>query len=103
HADVGEVERQLRDAVLLDVPADALHRLELAGDLHGFAVGIEHGLAGEGIALALHTAGLTDVEGDGIGAACAGGVEVDVVRHEEVPRADGDGPTACHAVVVRGR
>ena len=95
YGDVREVHGDLCDAVLLDEPADALHALERAGDPDLFSVLVFDDGSGERAALALLASFLADVEGDGVGAPGGGGVQVDVVGHEEVARADCGGAGLC--------
>ena len=84
HLDGGDVHGDLGNAVVLDVPADGLGAFQGAGDHDGLAVLVLDGLAAGLATLAHGTALLAHVEGDGVGAAGGGGVEVVVDGHEEV-------------------
>ena len=64
--------------------------LSVPGIRPGFAVFVEDGWAGDAVAL-FDSARLTDVERDGVRPATRGRVQVDVVRDEEVARANGCG------------
>ena len=90
-AQVHEVHRDLRDAVLLDEPPDRLHRLERAGAHHRVPCGVLDLLPGEGVPLTLGTPDLAHVEGDGVGATGGGGIEVHVECHQKVARPDDRG------------
>ena len=82
---VEEVDGDLRLPVLLDVPADGADGLQSAGHLDGGAVGVAQDLA---LRIALRAPALADVEGDFVGQAPIEGVQVDVVREQELARAD---------------
>ena len=90
--DVGDVHRNLRDAVLLDEPADGLRGRERPGLHHGIPRGVLHHAARDRVALADGTPLFAHVEGDGVGAARGGGVQVEVHGDQEVARPDGRGP-----------
>ena len=96
--DVGEVERELGDAVLLDVPTDAFDRLKGAGNADGFAFLVKDGGTGDAVAL-FDSACFTDVKRNGVRPAARGGVQVDVVRDEEVARTNGCGPGSAGRIV----
>ena len=99
--DVGDVHRHLCDAVFVDVPAYGFRLLQCAGNHDGVAVGIAHGLPGDGVSFAARTSFLTHVESDGIGTACGGGVEVEVHGDEEVACTH-HGASGAGDVVVEG-
>ena len=63
--DVGEVEGELGDAVLLDVPTDAFDRLEGAGNADGFAFLVKDGGTGDAVAL-FDSSCLADVKRNGV-------------------------------------
>ena len=97
--DGGDVHGDLGDAVVFDVPADGLGAFEGAGDHDGLAVLVLEGFATGLAAFAGGTALLAHVEGDGVGAAGGGGVEVVVDGDEEVACADLCGAGAGGVVV----
>ena len=101
--DVGDVHRNLRDAVLLDEPADGLRGRKRSGLHHGISRGILHHPARDGIALADGTPLFAHVEGDGVGAARGGGIEVEIHGDQEIARTDGRGARAGYPVVERPR
>ena len=86
--DVREIEGNLGDAVLLDEPADAFDALEFSGDPDVLALCVLDDGTSEGIAFACLATFFAYIEGDGVGAAGRGGVEVDVVADEKVSRTD---------------
>ena len=63
--DVGEVQGKLGNAVFLDVPANAFHRLQGAGNADRFTVRIEDGWTGDAVAF-FDSACLADVKRDGV-------------------------------------
>ena len=63
--DVGEVERELGDAVLLDVPTNALDGLEGAGDANGLTMLVKDGWTGDAVTL-LDATSLSDVKRNGV-------------------------------------
>jgi hypothetical protein len=83
--EVGEVHGDLRAAVLRDGPTDRLDRLEQTGIPQRLAGAVEHWLAG---LVPPHPALLAHVEGDAGGQPLVRGVEVDVIRDEELACAD---------------
>ena len=97
--DVGDVHRDLRDAVLLDEPADGLRGRKRSGLHHGISRGILHHPARDGVALADGTPLFAHVEGDGVGAARGGGVQVEIHGDQEVARPDGRGSRAGNPLV----
>ena len=86
--DVGDVHRNLGDAVLFDEPADGLRRLERAGLHERIAMLVLERLAHGRTALADGTALFAHVERNGVGTARRGGIEVEVDGDEEVAGAD---------------
>lgn len=99
HLDGSDVHRDLGDAIVLDIPADSLGAFQRAGNHDGLAVLVFDNLAAGLAAFALGTAFLADVEGDGVGTAGAGAVEVVVDSHEEVACADLGCASLSHIVV----
>ena len=80
-------KEDLGDAVLLDVPADALDRLQGARDADRLALRIENGRTRNAVAL-FDSACLADVKRDGVRPAARRGVQVDVVgRKSRAPTA----------------
>lgn len=67
------------------------------------AVGIPDHLARDRIALADGTALFAHVEGDGVGAARGGGIEVEIHGDQEIARTDGRGARAGYPLVERTR
>ena len=96
HGEIGQIDRDLGDAIFLDEPPDRLHGLQTARDGHGRAGGVFDDLA---LRVLLRPAGLADVKGHGVGAPGRGGVEVDVVGDQEVARPDDRGAASG----VKGR
>ena len=97
--DVGDVHRDLGNAVLFDVPADGLRGLERSGTHHRVALGVLDDLSGDRVALADRPALLAHVEGDGVGAARGGGIEVEIDGDQEVARTDRHGARAGHPFI----
>ena len=87
------------DAVFVDVPSDGFRFLQRAGQHDGLSLGIFHRLAGDGVPLALRTPFFSFFEGDGVGTAGGGGVEVEIDGDEEVARAYHGTPCAGDAFV----
>ena len=93
--DVGQVHRDLGDAVLLDEPADALDALQRCrGSTPALPSSSRTISPVSGSPLALDAPLLAHVEGDRVGAARRGRVQVDVVGDQEVARADRGGAGA---------
>ena len=103
YGDVGDVHRNLRDAVLLDKPADGLGRPERTGTHQGITVGIPDHLARDRIALADGAALFAHIEGNGVGTARGGGIEVEIHGDQEIARTDGRGARTGYSVVERTR
>src|SRR5580692_8448048 len=95
HVDIRQVDGDLCDAIFFDIPPDGFYRLEATGDMHRFALRIGNDLPGNGIALPEYPSCLADIEGDGISAACRGGIEIHVVSDQEIPGADHRGAAFC--------
>ena len=91
--DVGEVHRNLCDAVLIDKPPDGLGGLQGSRLPDLVSLGVAHNVAGDR-GLALDPPFLAHVEGDRIGAPRRRRVQVDVVGDEEIARSNGGGPGA---------
>ena len=98
--DVGDVHRHLCDAILIDEPSYGLGLLQRTGNHDGVALGILHGLAHDGVALAAGTSFLPHVEGDGVGPTGGGGVQVEVHGDKEVAGAHHGASRTGDVVVV---
>ena len=101
NVDVGDVHRNLGDAVFVDVPPDCLGCLECAWRHKRIPISILEWLAGECASLSLRTAFLAHVESDSVGAAGGGGVEVEVDGDKEIACAN-NGATCAGNIVVEG-
>jgi len=99
HGDIGQIHRDLRDAVLLDIPPDGLRGAERAGPHDGIAVGILHDFTRDGISLAHRPPLLAHVESDGVGAPRGGGVEIEIDGNQEIAGPDRRGSRTGHPFV----
>ena len=97
--DVGDVHRDLGDAVLLDVPADGLRGFERSGAHHRVAFGVLDDLSGDRVALADRPALLAHVEGNGVGTPRGGAVKVEIDGDQEVARTDRRSARAGHPFI----
>ena len=76
--DVGDIHRHLGDAIFVDIPADGLGTFQSAGNHNGVTLSVFHRFADNRIPFSTWAAFLAYVEGDGVGAAGGGSVEIEV-------------------------
>ena len=98
--DVGDVHRDLSDAIFINVPTNCLAPLEGSRLPAVLAVLVLEDLSGQASALPHLAALLAHVEGDRHRAPCGCRVEIIVDGHEEVSGSHVDGPALRHGLVV---
>ena len=86
--EVGQVHRNLRHAVFLDIPPNGFHVLQHSGNTDRFALGIEHLLSLRRAVVRLNSAIFSHVEGDRGRPSHRPGVQVHIVGDQKFPRAN---------------
>ena len=84
--DIGQIHRNLRNAILFDIPTDGFDSLAGPWFAYRLALLAVHNRAVNGVAIPFDPPLFTHVKGYGIGTAHRAGVEVDVVSDKEIAR-----------------
>ena len=99
--DVGYIHRHLRNAILVDVPANGLGTLQGARLHDRSTVGIEKFFACNRITLSHRSAFFSHVKCNGVGSTGGGSVKVEVDCNKEVSCSYNSTTSASHLLVVR--
>ena len=81
---IGNVEGKLRDAVFLNIPANAFHSFQHSGGVNRVSAGIFYYFSGQRISFPFDATFFTYIEGNTIGPTGGGGVEVYVVSNQQI-------------------